>query len=88
VSAQQIKQVNKVVNCGDAKLLINELRKVNENPVWVGDVDDGTKSRMSLWISKENNTWTLLQNNDIIACVIDYGNKNVFSSELFGGKGG
>ena len=87
VSAQQIKQVNKVVNCGDAKLIIGELRKVKENPVWVGDVDDDTQSRMSLWISKENNTWTLLQNNDKIACVIDFGNKNVFSAELISGKG-
>lgn len=87
VSAQQIRQVNKLVNCGDTQLIIGELRKVKENPVWVGDVDDNTNSRMSLWISKENNTWTLLQNNDEIACIIDFGNKNVFSSEFFGGKG-
>jgi len=88
VFAQQIYQVNKVVNCGDAKLIINELRKVKESPIWIGDVGDETQSRMSLWVSNENNTWTLLQNNDKIACIIDHGHKNVFSLELFGGKGG
>lgn len=75
------------MGCGDLRFIMNELRNLKESPVWVADVDDEGKSRMSLWVSKENNTWTILQYNQKIGCIIDSGTKNVFSAEFFGGKG-
>ena len=87
VSAQKVDTVNKQVYCGDPKPMIEALKGAKEAPVWVGDVDDQTQSRMSLWISKENNTWTLVQANERKFCVIDYGTKNLFSAELISGKG-
>ncbi|NBP57714.1 hypothetical protein EBU71_14510 [bacterium] len=88
VLAQQnipLKTTNKPVSCGDARAIYAELQRVGENPIWYGNVED-PKSVMSLWISKDNNTWTMLQSANNIACVIDVGSGNVFSADLVQGK--
>jgi len=88
VLAQQnipLDTINKKVSCGDAKAIFAELQRVGEEPVWYGDVEN-PQSVMSLWISKEHNTWTLLQNGRTKACVIDVGVGNVFSADLVQGK--
>jgi hypothetical protein len=88
VLAQQnvpLDTINKKVSCGDAKAIFAELQRAGENPVWYGDIED-PKSVMSLWISKEHNTWTILQSGKTKACVIDVGVGNVFSADLVQGK--
>jgi len=61
------------------------LQRVGEVPVWYGNVEE-PKSILSLWISKENNTFTVLQSVDNIACVIDVGSGNVFNLKILEGK--
>jgi len=88
VLAQQnipLNTTNKPISCGDAKAIFAELQRVGENPVWYGNVEN-PQSVMSLWISKENNTWTVLQSGQTKACVIDVGVGNVFSADLVQGK--
>jgi hypothetical protein len=75
--------VNKKVVCTDAKLLFESVRdsKYKEEPIWVGRLDDST---MTIVANKKTGTWTLIQFNGDIACVIDAGEENTLIERLKG----
>lgn len=69
--------VNKKVLCADAKSVFKNISesKYKELPVWVGRTED---SNMSIIANEETGTWTIIQFNKEIACVIDAGTDNTF----------
>ena len=70
--------VEKDVVCGDTKQVLEELYiEYNEKPVWTGDEP---RSRYSLLVNEKTGSWTLIQFDQTVACVIGSG---VNSREVF-----
>jgi hypothetical protein len=72
--------VEKPVVCEKTEKVIESLQKgqYKENPAWIG-YDD--KSRYALFANEKTKTWTMIQFNETIACIIGVGegSKLVFS---------
>lgn len=64
--------VEKPVVCDKVKNVIEYLSgsDIQEQPFWVG-IDK--KSRYLMMVNKETNSWTIIQFNDQIACIIGSG---------------
>ncbi len=73
VAAQPV-TVEKPVICERTELVIESLQKgeYKEQPVWIG-VDES--SRYSLFVNNRTKTWTMIQFNQQIACIIAVGTK-------------
>jgi hypothetical protein len=78
-NAQDIEafNVSKKVICADTKSVFKNITesKYKELPVWVGRTEDST---MSIIANEETGTWTLIQFNKEVACVIDAGTDHTF----------
>lgn len=65
-------RVDKPVICFESTTAIEELRKEwKEHPVWGSKLED--KSSIALFVNPQTKTWTILQWNDKVACVIEAG---------------
>ncbi len=65
-------RVDKPVICFDSKTTIEELQKEwKEIPFWGSVLED--KSKIALFINPKTKSWTILQWNDKVACVIEAG---------------
>jgi hypothetical protein len=63
--------VDKSVVCTPVELMLTELSlKYKETAIWIGDKD---KSQYVLSLNPETTTWSLVEFNDKIACLIDAG---------------
>jgi hypothetical protein len=64
--------VEKPIICEETGKVINALQQgqYKENPSWIG-YDD--KSRYALFVNEKTQTWTIIQFNDTIACIIGNG---------------
>jgi hypothetical protein len=80
VAVAQPVTVEKPVQCEKAETIIKGLisSEYREQPVWVGQDD---KSRYSVFANPKTGSWTLIQFNDRIACVLGAGENSrlVFS---------
>ena len=67
--------VEKTVQCGSTATLIQELQgnSYKEKPIWWGIEPSSSASRYSLFVNDETKTWTLIQFNETVACVIGTG---------------
>jgi len=65
-------EVKKSVFCADAKSVFKNITESEweETPVWVGN---GADSTFTLIANEKTGTWTLIQFNQEIACIIDVG---------------
>lgn len=71
VAQQDYVTVEKKVVCGETKKVLEELFvQFEEVPVWTGDEP---KSRYGLLINEKTNSWTLIQFDEKMACVIGSG---------------
>jgi len=69
----EIFQIDKPVTCSDVKTVIEALsEKYNENPFWVGK---STDSKFILMVNLKTSTWSMVEYNDEIACIVGTGNK-------------
>ena len=68
--------VEKPVICEKTELVIESLQKgeYKEQPIWIG-VDEA--SRYSLFVNEKTKTWTMIQFNQQIACIIGAGNSSM-----------
>ena len=67
-------EINKKVVCDDTKTLLDTLlNEYKESPVWAGTDD---KSRYSLLINQETGTWTMIQFDKDITCVLGIGEES------------
>jgi len=64
--------VEKSVTCDKPKAVIETISgsDINEVPFWVGTDD---KSKYVLMVNKKTGTWTMVQYNSNIACIIGFG---------------
>jgi len=70
--AQEVINLTKQLKCSDAQFVMNEFtQKWGESPVWVGKTDNGTN--ILLLVNREKKTWTILEYNVKIACVLGVG---------------
>jgi hypothetical protein len=71
IAFAEVVTVDKPVVCGSVELILTEISsKYKESAVWIGNKD---RSRYALALNPETNTWSLIEYNDKIACLIDAG---------------
>ena len=63
-------KVDKEIICDETKVIISTLMKYKESPVWIGKDDI---SKYALLANEQTGSWTLVQFNDTIACIIGVG---------------
>jgi hypothetical protein len=84
IAVAQSVTVQKPVECADTATLLRGLSgsDYKENPIWLGIEPGSTVSRYSLFVNEQTKTWTLIQFNDTIACVLGTGDA---STKIFTG---
>jgi hypothetical protein len=67
--------VQKPIKCADTATLLRGLSgsDYKEKPIWWGIEPGATVSRYSLFVNEETKSWTLIQFDDKIACVLGTG---------------
>ena len=76
--------IQKPVTCVDTKMLLQGLSNSDykEKPIWSGTQSDATLSQYSVFVNQQTRTWTIIQFNDTIACVLGTGTE---STRIFNG---
>ena len=76
--------VQKPIECADTATLLRGLSgsEYKEKPIWLGVDPSSTVSKYSLFVNEETKTWTLIQFDDKIACVLGTGEN---STQIFNG---
>ena len=84
IAVAQSVTVQKPVECSDTARLLRGLSgsDYKENPIWWGIEPGTTVSRYSLFVNEQTKTWTLIQFNETIACVLGTGDA---STQIFTG---
>jgi hypothetical protein len=76
--------VEKTLPCDKVDSVIEQLtKKYEEQPVWFGTSGE---SRVGVLINTKTNSWTVIQFNDKIACVLEAGEGFQLRPGLVGGK--
>jgi hypothetical protein len=76
--------VQKPIECADTATLLRGLSgsDYKEKPIWFGIEPGATVSRYSLFVNEETKSWTLIQFDEKIACVLGTGKA---STQIFTG---
>jgi hypothetical protein len=76
--------VQKPIECADTATLLRGLSgsDYKEKPIWWGIEPGATVSRYSLFVNEQTKSWTLIQFDDKIACVLGTGEN---STQIFTG---
>jgi hypothetical protein len=84
IAVAQSVTMQKPVECADTEILFRGLIGSNyaEKPIWMGVESNATLSRYSLFVNEKTKTWTLIQFDEKIACVIGTGEN---STQIFNG---
>lgn len=71
ISAQEPIKLEKTVFCLNTEQVLNNiLNKHKELPLWGATL---TNSNVAIFVNPQTKTWTLLQWNENLACVVDMG---------------
>jgi hypothetical protein len=71
-NAQEIIDLQKPLKCSKAEVVMNYFRdNFQETPLWVGKTTTGT--HITLMVNKETRSWTLIEYDAAIACVLGAG---------------
>jgi hypothetical protein len=76
--------IQKPVTCTETKMLLQGLTSSDykETPAWLGIEPGAEVSKYSVFVNPQNKTWTIIQFNDTIACVLGTGTE---STQIFNG---
>jgi hypothetical protein len=76
--------IQKPVTCVDTKILLQGLSgsDYKETPLWLGIEPGAEVSKYSVFVNPQTKTWTIIQFNDKIACVLGTGTE---STQIFNG---
>ena len=74
VIAQSV-TIQKPVTCTETKMLLQGLAgsDYKETPIWLGNEPGAEVPKYSVFVNPQNKTWTIIQFNDTIACVLGTG---------------
>ena len=76
--AQEIIDLNKAMKCSDPQKVMNYFTDTHmETPVWVGKTVHN--SRITLLTNSATGSWTMIEYDDKIACVLGAGEHNTAS---------
>lgn len=79
VHAQQIIDLQKPLKCSDAQIVMNYFVDTHkETPVWVGKSVHNT--HITLLVNKETRSWTMIEYDTKLACVLGAGEDKSSSS--------
>ena len=77
--AQEIVDLQKSLKCSDAQVVMNYFVDTHkETPVWVGKSVHNT--HITLLVNKETRSWTMIEYDTKIACVLGAGEEKTGSS--------
>ena len=84
IAVAQSVTVQKHIECTDTATLLRGLSgsDYKEKPIWWGIEPGATLSRYGLFVNEETKSWTLIQFDDKIACVLGTGEA---STRIFSG---
>ena len=84
IAVAQSITVQKSIECADTATLLRGLSgsDYKEKPIWWGIEPGATVPRYSLFVNEETKSWTLIQFDDKIACVLGTGEA---STQIFNG---
>jgi len=78
-NAQEIIDLTKQMKCSDAQTVMNYFTNVfKETPVWVGKTVHNT--HITLLANKETRSWTMIEYDTSLACVLGAGEEKTSSS--------
>ena len=81
-NAQEIIDLTKPLKCSDAQTVINYFVNTHkESPVWVGKSVHNT--HITLMMNRETRSWTMIEYDDKLACVLGAGEEKSSSNEIF-----
>ena len=82
-NAQEVIDLNKPLKCSDAQAVVKYFVETHkETPVWVGKSVHNTQ--ITLMMNKETRSWTLIEYDSKLACVLGAGeDKSGSSHEVF-----
>jgi hypothetical protein len=85
IHAAEIVETTKTVVCSTPEAVFATLTGEDhkEVPIWIANVSD-KKSQYSIFVNQKNKTWTIVQFNEKVACIIGTGDSYKFSPEMFG----
>jgi hypothetical protein len=70
--AQEIVDMQKQIKCSDAQAVMSHFVEIyGEKPLWVGKTDTGT--HVTLLVNREKRTWTMIEYDASMACVLGAG---------------
>lgn len=72
VFSQEPARVDKPVICGPTELVLKEIVGFKELPIWGSQLED---SKIAIFANPETESWTIVQWNKDVACVIEAGEK-------------
>lgn len=85
VKAQDIIELQKPMKCSEVQNVMNYFAdKHNEKPVWVGKTVHNT--HMTILANKEKRSWTMVEYDAKLACVLGAGDEKSSSDLNFGVK--
>ena len=71
-NAQEIIDLQKPLKCSKPEVVMNYFKdNYNEMPLWVGKTNTGT--HVTLLVNKETRTWTMIEYEANLACVLGAG---------------
>lgn len=72
--AQPVVVDNKMI-CNSTRIVLAEIAKseYREVPLWVGEVSKESKVKLAIVANEKTGSWTLLQYNDEVACLMSVG---------------
>ena len=76
--------VQKPIDCADTAILLQGLGSSDykEKPIWLGTEPGVTLPKYSLFVNEETKSWTLIQFDEKVACVLGTGES---STQIFHG---
>jgi len=74
IANAQVFQSKKDITCGNTKFMLKSLggEEIDEHPVWVGTTDE-TKTRTVVLVNNITQTWTVVQMDSKVTCVLSSG---------------
>lgn len=73
-SHAQVSEYDRKVTCGSLKTILKALtgKEIEEAPIWVGRADT-TDTQTAVLVNRETLTWTVIQYDTKVACVLSSG---------------
>lgn len=75
VSSAQPVAIDTKILCNETKIVLAEIAKseYRELPLWVGETSRQSKTKTAIVANEKTRTWTLIQYNEDVTCIIAIG---------------